>query len=458
MIVAQVTQGYSQNVWLHGALTDYNQSDFSPYVYLLRSAPLRSVEMLDSVMVSSEGEFSFKAAPFGVTTLYHLRFGNGTPFVFMAAANERLKLNTSATDLFYGKAKIIGSEENEIYLQLETIWQRFLEAQQISGDAYEKVDYFDSKYTTRTEAIRDAYELKVVENNEAVRKLVDVHRGTFTADMLSQLYHVNLKRLDAVHDTAYDNNLAFQFRHYFDKMDLNEGSLVMFDRFYDRLDEYFANYVDASSVQGMITAVGRVMDQVKAPDNRSLIALYLSDRFRDIKQYELSEHVLTNYFEQECSFANSDVWNQKAESLKALQVGSVAPEIALPDMEGKNVKLSTLKGKKAILLYFWSSRCQYCTDALGELMDFYARNSPLGFEIYAVSLEENNERWKNYLSTSRPRWINVFDKGGTSGDTSRTYGLRGTPTYILLGEDMRIKLRTHDLHELFVNVNALLER
>lgn len=448
----------AQNVWLHGSLADHSPSIHPEKVYLLRSAPLRSEDLLDSAVVAPTGEFTFQAAPYSSAAVYHLQLTGGTPLSVMTTGTDRIVITANATDFFYGKCQVSGSKEHVVFEQLELIWEKNMDAQRTLGEAYDKVDFFDPKYDTKTNALREAFEWQIQTSNLQVRQLQADHKGTFAADELAQLYIYQLKQEDPTADTTYDNNLAFQHQSYFNGIDLNNSNIVAYDRYYDRLDDYFANYVDATSAKGMKKAIDKLMSRISAPDTRSLIALYLSERFRDIKQFELTEHVLANYFERECSFSSSDVWNKKADGLKALQIGSMAPEIALPTMEGKRLKLSSLKGKKAIVLYFWSSRCQYCTDALGEIMDFHSRNAPLGLEIYAVSLEESHERWSNYLTQTKPRWVNVFDEQGTSGQYARTYGLRGTPTYILLDSDMRIELRTHDLHELFVNINGLLAR
>jgi len=448
----------AQKPWMQGTLEGHDPAVHSIKVYLLRAAPLRSQDLLDSAIVTPTGAFTFHTAPNSTASVYLLQFAGGTPLTLMAAPSDRIEVSANATDFFYGKGAVSGSKEHLVYEQLELIWQRNMDAQRTLGEVYDQVDFFDPKYNTRTDALREVFEQQIQASNVQVRHLQATNKGAFAADELAQLYIYQLKREDPVADTAYDNNLAYQHQRYFDGIDLNNGNIVAFDRYYDRVDDYFANYVDATSAKGMIKAIDRLMFRIIAPDTRSLIALYLSERFRDIKQFELTEHVLANYFERECSFSSSDVWNKKADGLKALQIGSMVPEIALPAMDGKKIKLSSLKGKKAVVLYFWSSRCQYCTDALGEIMDFHARNAPLGLEIYAVSLEESHERWSNYLAQAKPRWINVFDEQGTSGEHARTYGLRGTPTYILLGGDMRIQLRTHDLHELFVNINGLLAR
>lgn len=456
MIVAQVTQGYSQNVWLHGALTDYNQSDFSPYVYLLRSAPLRSVEMLDSVMVSSEGEFSFKAAPFGVTTLYHLRFGNGSPVVFMASSSDRLKVVASATEFLYGKAMVSGSIENQAFQDLENIRKRNADAQKKSGGEYDALDYFHAKYNARADEIRKRYDDVLRSSNQDIREVKAKFKGSFVSDILTGFYHSAMKDEDVKTDTAYDNNLAFQHDHFFDQMDFTDVRTASLPIVYDRIDEYMGNYVEIKTQEGLQKGIDIVMRKVVNPDVRSAIALYLGRRLKKQNEHDMSEYILGTYYSDKCEIAQQGNWDEVVAEVKAATTGSVAPEIDLPSFSGDNSKLSVSRGEKATILYFWSTRCPYCTEALPEMMDFYQGYSGSGLEIYGVSLDDDRALWKLFMEANNLPWVNVCEGKGTKSETARTYGLRGTPTYLLLDSGMRIVLRTHNLNELLVRTVELL--
>jgi peroxiredoxin len=72
-----------------------------------------------------------------------------------------------------------------------------------------------------------------------------------------------------------------------------------------------------------------------------------------------------------------------------LNIGNLAPDFVLPDMIGKQVKLSTFRGKN-VILNFWSTWCKPCIEEMPDMQTFYNKNNMEGIEILAVSI--NRER------------------------------------------------------------------
>jgi peroxiredoxin len=67
--------------------------------------------------------------------------------------------------------------------------------------------------------------------------------------------------------------------------------------------------------------------------------------------------------------------------------GPKAPDFTLPTLDGGQVKLSELHGKKVVLLDFWSTTCDPCLREMPELVKIYNDRKGDGFEILAISVD-----------------------------------------------------------------------
>ena len=66
-------------------------------------------------------------------------------------------------------------------------------------------------------------------------------------------------------------------------------------------------------------------------------------------------------------------------------VGKEAPDFALPDLNGKAYKLSDLRGKNVIVV-FWNEGCPHCRQELPMINEFYKKyTSDYNFEVLAVT-------------------------------------------------------------------------
>lgn len=127
--------------------------------------------------------------------------------------------------------------------------------------------------------------------------------------------------------------------------------------------------------------------------------------------------------------------------------GAVAPEINLPTPEGQELALSSLKGK-VVMIDFWASWCGPCRKENPAVKQIYDKYKDKGFEIYAVSLDNNKDQWKAAIAKDGLTWKHVSDLGGWKSSAAQLYQVHSIPQTFLLDEDGRIikaGLRSHDL-------------
>lgn len=147
--------------------------------------------------------------------------------------------------------------------------------------------------------------------------------------------------------------------------------------------------------------------------------------------------------------------DDRLNAIKPLDIGGMAPEIALQSPDGEVIKLSSLRGKY-VLIDFWASWCGPCRQENPNVKRVYDKYHSKGFEIYGVSLDKDGNKWKGAIQQDGLTWLHVSDLQGWSCSAAVTYKIHSIPATILLDKSGRIiakNLRGQaleaKLHEIF---------
>ena len=122
-------------------------------------------------------------------------------------------------------------------------------------------------------------------------------------------------------------------------------------------------------------------------------------------------------------------------------------EIALPSLKGDTLRLSSLNGK-VVLIDFWASWCGPCRVANKNLVKLYEKYRNSGFEIFAVSVDEDKDAWIKAVKKDKATWIQVNDRGGWEGGTAIRWNIQQLPTSYLFDKKGNILARDPDKKEL----------
>jgi len=137
----------------------------------------------------------------------------------------------------------------------------------------------------------------------------------------------------------------------------------------------------------------------------------------------------------------------KVNSMKGTTVGYAAIDFTQPDVNGKNVSLSSYKGKY-VLVDFWASWCGPCRRENPAVVAAYQKYHDKGFDILAVSMDDNKDKWLAAIAKDNLTWTHVSDLKGWQNSVGKMYGVTSIPFNVLLDKEGKIlakSLRGADL-------------
>jgi thiol-disulfide isomerase/thioredoxin len=128
----------------------------------------------------------------------------------------------------------------------------------------------------------------------------------------------------------------------------------------------------------------------------------------------------------------------RTESQGALAIGKLAPALQGKRLAGGGqLSLASLRGKY-VLIDFWASWCRTCREKHPAMKKVYSKYREKGFEIYAVSVDEDAELWRMAVASDGIDWPQVSDLEGTTGGLGAAYAVDGVPLLVFVDHEGRI--------------------
>ncbi len=115
----------------------------------------------------------------------------------------------------------------------------------------------------------------------------------------------------------------------------------------------------------------------------------------------------------------------------AASVSGPAPNFTLKALDGKNLKLSEMRGN-VVLINFWASWCGPCREEMPLLNELHSKYEPLGFTVLGVNVEEQENSARGFLKNFPVDFPILLDN---RNQVSKLYDVVAMPTSVVVDRD-----------------------
>jgi thiol-disulfide isomerase/thioredoxin len=137
---------------------------------------------------------------------------------------------------------------------------------------------------------------------------------------------------------------------------------------------------------------------------------------------------------------------------KGQLMGNVAPDFELPMLDGKNLKLSDLRGK-AVLLNFWATYCGPCKVEMPWFVELQKEYGPQGFQIVGVAMDDAST--EDIAKFAKEMGVNYPILIGKDSVAESYGGVSVLPTTFFLDRDGKLIAREFGLQSRSVFVDHI---
>ncbi|HMR90747.1 MAG TPA: DUF5106 domain-containing protein [Chitinophagaceae bacterium] len=423
------------------------------YVYLGHYSG-KQLPIVDSALLNDKSEGVFKGtAPLG-GGIYLIGYPTRDRFIEILV-DEKQHFSVIADTAKREDVKFINSPDNDLF----TAYQKGINARgKALGDARNGLQ------TAAGAADSAAWNEKIKNALAAMssyrKELISQHPNTLMASLLHLMQEPEVPPASMHPGGKYDTAYArYYFKsHYWDNINfwddrISRTPASLFD---EKLDKYFN-----SAVAHHPDSVNQELDwmlgyaSVSKEMTKYLLVKFIT-RYMNM-QYMWEDAVMVNLYQK--YFAQKDYdWltpqgkkmiTDRAYNLMANMMGSLAPDITLPDSTGK-IQALYAGTSPFTLVTIWDPTCGHCKEVLPKIDSMYRTKwKDMGVHIYAMAKETDGtqKHWLDFISQHHLQgWTHVYYSraeekkrvdAGIPGYT-QLYDAQTVPALFLLDKEKKI--------------------
>ena len=219
----------------------------------------------------------------------------------------------------------------------------------------------------------------------------------------------------------------------------DQEKIILKNNILAKYQEYLKKFINQNQQSpSIIMVLGEIQNPVEFMNELLLIKEVIINQFENQKYLTDINNAIENANQQKKFLAQQeDRAIQELDQRKklGLEIGARAPEIALPDVNGKIIKLSSLKGN-VVLIDFWASWCRPCRAENPNVVKLYNKYKNKNFTIYSISLDQDRKKWIDAINQDQLSWPNhVSELTGWKSTPGIQYGVSSIPKTFLIDKD-----------------------
>jgi len=335
------------------------------------------------------------------------------------------------------------SSENQLFFE----YIRFLsEKQKKQAELLE----LKKKYAAESDSA-DVIANQIVLLNDEVKRyingIINSNPDTFISLFLKSLQEPEIPAAPRLANGRTDSTFSYRYfkSHFWDNIDLSDDRIIRTPFLHSKVEQYLTK-LTSPSPDSLIIAIDELFRLAKSNEETfKYLMWYLTIKYEssEIMGYDaIFVHLVETYYaDPKMKWMNPTVKEnlvKRANKLKTILIGKMAPELILLDTLQLPVSLHKIPAEYTVL-YFWDPDCSHCKKETPLLKDFYQKyKQEYNLEVYAVCMDTSWKEMKKYILKNETKWINVNGFYSMTADFRELYDVHSSPVMYLLDRNKTI--------------------
>ena len=211
--------------------------------------------------------------------------------------------------------------------------------------------------------------------------------------------------------------------------------------------------------QGFNSSVDEILEQASVNQEvYEFILNYLLELFNEVGPDVVLDYLVEHYvIGDACSdMTYSDALKAKLNAYKNLQIGNKVANVSMFNHEGIMMNLYDLCSfSKLNILFFGSSECHFCQEAIPQLKALLQEESNKELQIIYISLDTETQAWLSPIPKDTQQWVYLSELKGWDSKSAEIYQVHKTPSFYLLNSNSNILSKPRSMDELQKDIEFL---
>lgn len=438
-------------------------TDSSIFLVHYYGKPLPTIYRTDSAKLNSKGEAVFESDTFALGGIYMVLMSDKSSYFELLLNNgDEFSVTATKKDLPSGVV-FKNSPENERFIKYVTYLTDYGKRSVALNKEFE-----NAKTTADTNRVRSEYkklsdELKDYRKNYTTKYPNTLLTNIFNALSVPVVPEGKHMLPDGVTE---DSSFAYDYYkgHYWDDFNFQDDRLIHTPIYDGRLEEYFGKLV-LPLADTFQKEADMILAKARGTKDMFKYTLWWLTRYAESSKIMGMDaafvYLVENYYMRGDAYWLSvddlEKYIERAQKIAPNVLGKIAPELKMPDINGKMHSLHELDAKYTLLV-FWSPECGHCLTEMPKVDSLYkAVLKKKGVKIYGVRTEGDTAKWRQMVKEKGLEdWLHVYDPERKTRFRAE-YDIYSTPVLYLLDERKIIRGKRID-HSNILEVIEMLER
>lgn len=375
--------------------------------------------------------FNEKGLPQGY---YYFAFSDNEIVQLILDHDQKFEVSADLADL-PNSVKITGSDDNSLFYEV-TRWEQGINPQIMALSERLKSMQEGSAEYNKVKLERTQLEEKKM---DYLKKLVEQNPKSLFANFKYGGQNPRIK--DNLPREAQFINYRNEF---WDNVNFNDRRLLRTPMVGNKLKRYF-NELTVQHHDSIYVAAQHLMEKVMdKKEYFKIFANWIVIKFEPTKcplmdAESVFVNMVENYFTREKAFWADSLTvatiQRRAYEMSSSLVGKPAPNVISTDPQGEKQELLSKKADY-LIVYMFNPDCEHCMEETPKLLQYYLENKSKGVDVFAIALDTDETKWKNYIQKQNLTWTNVYDP--TNRSIYAKYYVDVTPEIYVINKERKI--------------------